>query len=124
METIEVFLPFVLCNLLTGIVYLAFLKRPIKTRFQFALPSFIFVAIPIVAVAILWIGAPYLSQVRPAAYGVMAVLGIIYLAAAGFAIANALRILTWLNVIQTINIAAGALLYFLTYFVFMGVLFG
>lgn len=110
------FLLFFLPNMLVGLAYLLFLKRPMKQRLLTALPSVLFLLIPVVGFSLAGLSIEYESLSKVLVWS-FAVLGVGALASAFF---NIVYIKTWLHLLQVVNIAFGCVIWYLASMAMLG----
>lgn len=106
-STEYIYLLSMLPNFLVGLAYLLFLKRPMKLKLLAALPSVLFLLIPILGLSLARLSVSYESLPSVlvwsfAGLGVSAMLVAFY---------NAVHIKTWLHLLQIVNITAGGVLW-------------
>lgn len=94
-------------NLLVGLTYLVFLKRPMKTRLQAALPNalFILIAILIIVFSSRYFTSYFLASMVVGKAVVFLVWGLM-LYAYGQILFNIFKIRTWLNLMQLVGVSA------------------
>jgi hypothetical protein len=101
---------YILPNLLVGLAYLIFLKRPMQVRLMAALPSALFLAPP----ALTFLLAPVVVSYPAAASMVLWGTRLTGVGAVLLAAFNLFRIRTWLHLLQAVNVFVGILLLYVT----------
>lgn len=103
-------------NLLVGLAYLLFLKRPMKTRLMAALPSLVFLLIPALGLCL------GLLEVRYAAAAKLVgpVVTLVYIAALALVAWVLVRVHSWFNLAQMVNVIAGTMLWYVVDLVLSG----
>lgn len=103
-------------NLLVGLSYIVFLKRPMKTRLLAALPSAVFLLIPALGLGLGLLEIHY----EAAAKLVGPVVALVYIAALALVAWVLVRVQSWLNLAQVVNVIAGTLLWYVVALVLSG----
>ena len=103
-------------NLLVGLAYILFLKRSMKTRLLAALPSAVFLLLPVLGLGLGMLEIRY----APAAKLVGPVVALVYIAALALVAWVLARVPSWLNLTQVVNVIAGTMLWYVVALVLSG----
>jgi len=107
---------FLLPNLGVGLAYLVLLKGTMKTRLVAALPSAVFVLIPALGLCLGLLEMRY----EAAAKVVGPVMTLVYVAALALVALVLVRVRSWLNLTQIVNVFAGTMLWYAAELVLSG----
>jgi len=107
---------FFLPNLFVGLAYVVFLKRPVKVRLMAALPSAVFVLVPVLSLGLGMLEIRYEAMAK--VVGVVAFL--LYLLGLGLVFLNLARTRTWWHLLQVVNVIAGTMLWYFSSLVLNG----
>lgn len=103
-------------NLLVGLAYIVFLKHPMKIRLLAASPSAVFLLIPVLGLCLASLEIHY----EPAAKLVTPAATLVYLAALALVAFVLVRVRSWLNLAQVVNVFAGTLLWYVVTLILTG----